>query len=105
MIALFDQFSAGLFHTSISLLTAGLGLKIKEGANATMGTTILVAGTQVVSTTKVTANSRIFLTNNANGGTVGALYVSARSAGISFTITSTSGTDTSTIAWLIIEPV
>lgn len=89
---------------TITIATAGAGIKIKEGSNATMGTATLSTGAATVSTTKVTANSRIFLTNNANGGIVGSLYVSAVSAGTSFTITSTNVADTSTIAWLIVEP-
>jgi hypothetical protein len=92
------------FNGDISMNTAGNGLKIKEGTNARMGTAVLVAGSKVVSTTAVTASSRIFLTSNTDGGTPGWLRVSARSAGTSFTITSSSGTDTSTVAWIIIEP-
>lgn len=88
----------------LSVITAGRTLKIAEGSNCKMGTATLVAGTVTVNTTAVTANSRIFLSNNANGGTVGALYVSARTAGTSFVITSTSATDTSTVAWLLLEP-
>lgn len=89
---------------SLTLGTAGGGLKVKEGTNATMGTATLVAGTVVVSTTKVTANSRIFLTAQTSGAAPGALRVSARTAGTSFTITSTSGTDTSLVAWFLLEP-
>ncbi len=89
---------------NFKLTTAGNGFYVKEGTNATMGTATLVGGTATVSTTKVTANSRIFLTTNTAAGTVGTPYVSARSAGTSFTITSTSGSDTSTVAWIIIEP-
>ena len=37
------------------------------------------------------------------GGAPGFLRISARSAGTSFTITSSSGTDTSTVARLIVE--
>jgi hypothetical protein len=84
--------------------TVGCGLGLKEGTNAAMGTATLVGGTVVVSTTKVTANTRIFLTTQTTGGTMGVLYPSARTAGTSFTITSTSGTDTSTVAWLLVEP-
>lgn len=84
---------------------AGKGLTVREGANARMGTATLTAGTVVVSTTAVTANSRVFLTAQNTGGTPGALRVSARTAGTSFTITSTSGTDTSSVAWMIVEPV
>jgi hypothetical protein len=69
-----------------------------------VGTATLAAGTVTVSTTAVTANSRIFLTAQTTGGTPGALRVSARTAGTSFTITSTSGTDTSQVAWMIVEP-
>jgi hypothetical protein len=88
-----------------TLAQVGSGLFIKEGTNATMGSATLVAGAVTVSTTKVTANSRIFLTSNTDGGTPGWVRVSARTAGTSFTITSSSGSDTSTIAWIIVEPV
>lgn len=81
------------------------GLKIDEGTNKRMGVTAaMTAGSITVSTTAVTANSRIFLTAQTTGGTPGALRVSARTAGTSFTITSTSGSDTSTVAWVIMEP-
>lgn len=88
----------------VTIGTAGAGVRIKEGANARMGTSTLVAGTVVVATNKVTATSRIFLTTQAPGGAPGAVYVSARTAGTSFTVTSTSGTDTSLVGWLILEP-
>jgi len=80
------------------------GLRVKEGTNRQMGTAVLSAGTATVNTTAVTANSRIFVTNQALCGTAGFLRISARTAGTSFTITSSSGTDTSTVAWLLVEP-
>lgn len=89
---------------NLQIQTAGKGLQVKEGSNAKMGTAVLVGGTVTVNNTSVTANSRIMLTVQTTGGTVGSPYVSARTAGTSFTITSTSGTDTSTVAYLIIEP-
>lgn len=80
------------------------GLLVKEGTNAKMGVTAaMTAGAITVANTSVTATSRIFLTAQTTGGTPGALRVSARTAGTSFTITSTSTTDTSTVAWLIAE--
>ncbi|WP_424891793.1 hypothetical protein [Streptomyces sp. XH2] len=88
----------------VTIGTVGKGLKVKEGANACMGTATLVAGAATVATTKVTANSRVFLTSQVDGGTPGWLRVSARSAGTSFTVTSSSNTDTSTVAWIIVEP-
>lgn len=88
---------------NIIVNTAGKGVKVKEGSNATMGVVTLVAGSATVSTTAVTANSRIFLTSQVDGGTPGFVRVSTRSAGVSFTITS-SVADTSAIAWWIAEP-
>lgn len=83
----------------------GGGLKIKEGTNSKMGWATLSSGTATINTTKVTANSRIFLTNNSPSGTPGFLYISARTAGTSFTVTSSAGAaDTSTFAWIIFEP-
>lgn len=84
--------------------TVGKTIMVKEGTNAKMGVSTLVAGTVTVSTTAVTANSRIMLTPQNSSGTAGSVYVSARTAGTSFVITSTSGTDTRQVAWLIIEP-
>ena len=95
----------GFFGGDVVASVAGKGLKIKEGANARMGTATLNGTTAVtIPTTVVTANSRIFLTVQAPGGTVGMSYVSARSAGVSFDIKSTDADDTSTVAWLIVEP-
>ncbi len=93
-------------HTGdLKLLTAGNGLYVKEGSNATMGVSTLVGGTVVVSTTKVTANSRIFLTGQGGNITnLGSYSVTARTAGTSFTITSSNVLDTNTVSWIIIEP-
>ena len=88
----------------LSITGAGNGLKVAEGSNAKQGTAVLTAGQVVVSNTSVTANSRIFLTSQVDGGTPGFLRVSTRTAGTSFTIKSSSATDTSTVAYEIIEP-
>jgi len=80
------------------------GLQVKEGSNCKQGVATLVGGTVTVSNTSVTANSRIFLTAQSDGGTPGFLRVSARTAGTSFTITSSSGSDTSVVAYQIFEP-
>ena len=85
--------------------TPGSGLQIKEGSNCKQGTATLNGTTAVVvSNTSVTASSRIFLTINTPGGTPGSPYVSARSAGTSFSIKSTGASDTSTVAYEIFEP-
>lgn len=78
--------------------------RVLEGTNAAMGTATLVAGTVTVNDTRVTANTRIFLMGQNSSGTAGELTISARTAGTSFTITSASGTDTRTVAYLLVEP-
>ena len=95
---------SGTGNTGWRALASSSGVRVVEGANAKQGTATLVAGASVVANTSVTANSRIFLTSNADGGTPGFLRVSARVVGTSFTITSSSGTDTSTVAYEIFEP-
>lgn len=84
----------------------GNGLTLTEGANQTVGVATLVAGTATVNTTKVAANSRIFLTEQVLAGvaTPSALAVSARVAGVSFTILASSAGDTSSVAWMIVNP-
>lgn len=90
---------------NVLVSTLGKGLQIKTGANSKIGTTVLAAGSAVVANTSVTANSRIFLTSQTDGGTPGALRVSAKVIGASFTITSSSALDTSTVAWMIVEMI
>lgn len=69
------------------------------------GTAVLVAGTVTVAETATTADSRIVLTSQTDGGTPGWLRVSARTPATSFTITSSESADTSAVAWLLIEPM
>lgn len=91
-------------QSDVDISVAGHGLKVAEGSNAKQGTATLAAGTVTVANTSVTASSRIFLTVQSVGGDLGMPYISARTAGTSFTITSTSSTDTSTVAYEIFEP-
>lgn len=85
-------------------LVANNGVYVAS-AGGYVGTSVLVGGTVTVANTNVTANSVILLTSQVDGGTTGSLRISARNAGVNFTITSSSGADTSTIGWLIIETV
>lgn len=102
--AVWIQSGTSRFDGNVKLGVAGNGIYVKEGTNATMGIATLVLGTIVVSTTKVTASSRIFITNQNGTPPIGVPYISARTAGTSFTITSTIAGDDSDIAWIIIEP-
>lgn len=95
---------ANSFTQDLDITTAGKGLRVAEGTNAKQGTAVLSSGAVTVSNTSVTASSRIFLTSQADGGSPGFLRVSARTAGTSFTITSSSVLDTSTVGYEIFEP-
>jgi hypothetical protein len=95
-----------VFGGQLSLGTAGVGIAVKEGTNATMGTVTLVTGSATINTSKVTANSRIFLTVQSLGTVTSPkpICVFARTPGTSFQIASSDATDTSVIAWWIVEP-
>lgn len=81
------------------------GITLQAGSNEAMGTATLVAGTITVANTRITANSRIFVTVQALGTVTApkAIAVTAKVNGVSFTITSEDNTDTSQVAWLIVE--
>ena len=92
-------------YGNLDVATAGNGLMVAEGSNAKQGTAVLNGTTAVVvSNTSVTANSRIFLTHQAISGTPGVPYISARSAGTSFSLKSTASTDLGTVAYEMFEP-
>lgn len=67
------------------------------------GTATLVAGTILVNEVTVTATNKILIQLHAPGGIPGFLYVSARVAGTSFTITSTNVADTSQVQWFVLD--
>lgn len=92
--------------TGTAWVSGAVAPAVVEGSNAAMGVATLVAGTATVNTTAVAANSRIFLTTQSLGtvATPMAVAVTARTAGTSFTITSEDGTDTSVVAWQIVQP-
>lgn len=75
------------------------GNRLSTGA--TMGQVQLSSGTATVSTTEVLAGDNIILSRVHAGGTLGNLSVGTITAGTSFTVTSSSNTDTSTIYWKI----
>jgi hypothetical protein len=76
-----------------------------SGANAIAGIATLSTGSVTVNTNKVATNSVIFLTRNTPSGTLGELSVPSASIvdGVSFTINSSSATETSTVNWFIIN--
>lgn len=70
------------------------------GAGDCVGNAVLAGGTKAVATTAAKTGSIILLTPKTAGGTPGTLTYTI-SNGVSFTITSSSGTDTSTVSWVI----
>jgi len=66
------------------------------------GTVTLAAGTVTVANTEITAGSIVRLNRQAAGGTLGELSV-ALTAGTSFTVNSSSATDTSTVYYEIVS--
>ena len=97
--------NAAVTAGSFEVVTAGQGLQVKGGSNCKLGTSALTAGTVTVANTAVTANSRIFLTAQNNAGTPGFLSITTITAGTSFVVKSSSNTDTSTVAWFIVESI
>jgi len=99
------QLGGRLYTNELYLPNLTGRIYIEEGSNAQMGTAQLTAGTVTVANTGVTANSRIFLTVQSLGTVASpkAVAVTAKTAGISFVITSSDVTDTSTVAWWIVE--
>lgn len=78
-----------------TLNAAVLGLTTNRGAAT------LVAGSVVVANTSIAAGSLVFLSVQVLGtvATPKAIAVTARTPGVSFTITSADATDTSSVAW------
>ncbi|QZA59477.1 hypothetical protein [Candidatus Rhabdochlamydia porcellionis] len=95
--------------SGLAITRAGSGFMIKEGANARMGIAtlvpiILAPSTVTVANNTVTANTRIFLTNNNPSGlALGEVFVLTLVPGVGFTIASLAIGDTSDIAWLLVE--
>lgn len=96
---------ANFVNGNITLGTAGNKLNITTGSNASIGvSSALSSGTLTVSTTAVTASSKIFLTHAGSSITnAGVLYVGTIVAGTSFQIKSTNASDNDTVNWWIIN--
>jgi len=97
---LYDLDVSGTVRITSSLMVGTNGINI---GLIRYGSAVLLGGTVTVLDVNVKSNSLILLTTNIPGGIPGFIYVSSRSLNTSFTITSTSGTDTSTVGWLLIN--
>lgn len=85
-------------------LSGGTDTKLKF-ATTVVGTATLVGGTVTVSTAAVKTGDLIFTSRNTTGGTAGHLNAPVASIvnSTSFVINSSSGTDTSTVNWWIVD--
>jgi hypothetical protein len=84
--------------------TAGKGLKIKSGTNGMAGKATLVAGTVAVANTLVTANTICLATVQTLGTVAEPRAVQcAPNVGVGIDITSADATDTSVVAYHLIE--
>jgi hypothetical protein len=81
-------------------------LNIFQGTNFTIGTATLVAGTVTVNNTKITTNSKVFVTGKGTGANAGRVneVKANRVAATSFQIESDDVADTQDVDWWIIEP-
>lgn len=101
-LKILNQTGGSSHNFALQVGTAGNGItNIRYGTSGAM-----TSGAVTVSDTGATASTRYFLTAHALGtvSVPSAYYVSARSAGTSFTITASAATDTSTIDWMAVEP-
>lgn len=73
------------------------------GMVVAQGSAQLSGGTVTVNTALIGPTVGVFAFHQNVSGTPGALRTSARVNGVSFTITSSSGTDASTIAWMLVN--
>lgn len=77
-------------------------LSIVSGTNQRAGDCTLTGGAVTVNNTTVTANTRVIYAPKTAGGTLGN-YSYTVSAATSFTITSSSAIDTSTLSYFLVE--
>lgn len=75
-----------------------------EHDGITVGTGTLVDGVCVVLTGDVTADSIVVITPQVSGDNPGSLSVTARSAGVSFTVSSTNALDDRSFGYVMVEP-
>lgn len=96
--------SYGTFDLTATIASLGT-IRVKSGANNSCGTAVLGSNGSVnVANTYVKTGDLIFLTDQTAGGTLGDLELGGIRNSSGFTILSTSLTDTSTVAWLIVRP-
>ena len=87
-------------HNAISDVLTEYGTQLSAIPAVRAGTATLVGGTVSVSRPDVTGSTVVLVSRLTPGGTLGQLSVPTVSNGTGFTITSSSGSETSSVAWL-----
>lgn len=91
--------------SDVVLSSPGGHIEIEGGAVTDfIGSATLVGGTVTVANTNITATDRILVVRSTTGGTEGHLSYTITPS-TSFTINSSSGTDTSTVVYVIIRQI
>jgi len=87
-------------HNAISDVLTQQQDQLSAIPGITAGTATLVGGTVNVALTSVDDGTVVIVSRLAPGGTLGNLSVPSVTAGSGFTVTSSSGSETSTVSWL-----
>lgn len=88
---------------TLSLPLPATQLQVEGGADTDfIGLTILAVGTVTISNTNISDDDRIFIQRVASSGTPGTLTYTI-TAGVSFTINSSSGSDASILTYFIVR--
>jgi selenophosphate synthase len=90
-------------HNSISDVLTEMDAELSALPAMQWGIATLTAGSVSVTASSVTAGSVVLVSRMSPAGTLGHLSVPALSAGSGFTIASSSGTDASTVGWLVLS--
>jgi hypothetical protein len=93
--------TGSLFITGSVTITGSL--LMPSGSNTRVGSDVLTAGSVSINNTTVTADSLIFVTPTSAGTLTGTLRIAAIVPGTSFTVSSTSITDTAAFSYFIVN--
>jgi hypothetical protein len=102
--ATFGSYRANVSNGDLGISTSGNTLRIKSGSNACKGIAVLSGGTATVSTTAVSSDSHIVLTQyNSAGTNLGESYVVGQTNGVGFTIKNTNVLASDTVKWFFVK--
>jgi hypothetical protein len=89
-------------HNDISDVLTAMAAQLGDLPSMQWGKSTLAGGSVNVSASSVTSGSVVLVSRMSPAGTPGHLSVPVVNAGSGFTIASSSGSDISTVAWLVL---